>query len=415
MRRTGEDRTGAVIHQDEVRDPDRQFPFRVQRVTDLQTRIQSQLLGLLQGFLGGAALLALGAERLHLWVRRGEFLGQRMIGGDTNETRPHQRIWPRRVNCNRLAAIGTFEGKLQTARPADPVLLHQLHLGWPVIQPVDRFQQFLRETADLEEPLRQLAPLHLGTRAPALAVDHLLVRQNRHVDRVPVHHRILAVNQPLLHEVDEHRLLLTVILRVAGREHPAPVQPEAQRLHLRDHRVDIIVGPRLRMSARRHRRVLGRHPEGVKPHRMQNVVAGRQLVPRDHVAHRIIPHMTDMDAPRRIGEHLQHVILGLRLIALRDKGARLFPGGLPFRFNGFGVVARHIFGSCGLRVPPDLTEKVRRSRDQCDQRSRSRSRNSRARVRIASSTARTVAVGAGPFRVAKATFSDRASRAGSRI
>ena len=86
------------------------------------------------------------------------------------------------------------------------------------------------------------SPFNLGARPPALAVDHLLVGQNGHIDRVPVHHRVFAVNQPLFHEVDEHRLLLAVIFRVRGRKLAAPIQRPAQRLHLRLHLGNVAIG-----------------------------------------------------------------------------------------------------------------------------------------------------------------------------
>ncbi len=210
---------------------------------------------------------------------------------------------------------------------------------------VDGLQQLLGEVADLEEPLGQLAPLDLGAGAPALAVDHLLVGEHGHVDRIPVHHRVLAVDEARIEHVDEHA-------PAAGRNTPgrrwrtpAPVEAEAQRLHLRDHRVDVVVGPGLRVPAGRHRRVFRRHAEGVTAHRVQHVVARRQLVARHHVAHRVVAHVADMDAARGVGKHLEHVVLRPGRVGLGLEGAGLFPGFLPFRLDGTRVVAGHI----GLR------------------------------------------------------------------
>ena len=145
--------------------------------------------------------------------------------------------------------------------------------------------------------MRQFTPLDHGTGPPALAVDDLLVCQNRHVDRVPVHHSVLAVDEALFHHVDEHGLLLAIIFRVAGGELAAPVDGQAQRLHLRAHVGDIAVGPVLGMAAPLHRGVFGGHPEGVPAHRMQHAEPLRRLVAGDHVAHRIVADVTHVDAP----------------------------------------------------------------------------------------------------------------------
>ena len=126
---------------------------------------------------------------------------------------------------------------------------------------------------DLEEPLRQLALLDDGARAPAAAVDHLLVGEHRVVDRVPVDLRLLARDEAGREEVEEQLLLVAVIARVAGRDLARPVERQAHRLQLRPHRVDVGVGPRRRMGVVLHRGVFRRHAERVPAHRMQHVVA----------------------------------------------------------------------------------------------------------------------------------------------
>ena len=355
VRRRAEDRARAVVHQDEVGDPDRHFPRGVERVLHLQSGVEAQLLRLFQRLFGGAALAHRRNGAGQLGVVLLKRLGQRMIRGQPEEGRAQKRVGAGGVDVDGLEAVRRLRqrpGELQPARPADPVGLHQLHLRGPVVQPVDGIQKLARHVGDLEEPLRQFAALDLGAGAPALAVDHLLVRQNGHVDRVPVHHGILAVDQPLGQHVDEQRLLLAVVFGIAGGEHPRPVEAEAQRLHLADHRVDVAVGPVLRVPAGGHGRVLGRHPEGVEAHRVQHVEAVLFLVPRDHVAHRVVADVTDVDAARRIGEHLQHVVLGLVTLAGGLEGQGVFPGLLPLRLDAGGVIARHVFlrGRIGRRV-----------------------------------------------------------------
>ena len=128
----------------------------------------------------------------------------------------------------------------------------------------------LREFGDLEEPLRQLALLDQRARAPAAAVDHLLVGEHGLVDRVPVHLRLLALDQAGAQKIEEHLLLVLVIGRIAGRDLAAPVERQPHGLELLLHRRDVVVGPRLGMDLALHGGVLGRHAEGVPAHRMQH-------------------------------------------------------------------------------------------------------------------------------------------------
>ena len=350
MGRAAEDRTGAVIHQDEIGDIDGQFPSGIKGVAHAQASVMAQLLGLFDGFLGGAAPAGQRAEIGDLGVLRFEGAGDGVIGRDADETCAHQRVGAGGIDldlCMAMRRGDHVEGELKAARTADPIGLHRFDLGGPIIKPVQRIKQFAREIGDLEEPLRQLAPFHIGTRAPALAVDHLFIGKHGHIDRVPIHDRVLAIDETLFKEIEKERLLLAVVFHVAGREHARPVKAEAQWLHLGDHRVDILIGPIGGVAAAGHCGIFGGHAEGVKAHRVQHVKAARQLVARDDVAHRVVADMADMDAPRGIGEHLKHIVFRLVVTAARDKGSGLFPFLLPFGFQGGGVVARHGAGILG--------------------------------------------------------------------
>ena len=186
-------------------------------------------------------------------------------------------------------------------------------------------EQVLRESRDLEEPLGQLALLDQRARAPAAAVDHLLVGEHGLVDRVPVHLRLLALDQAGREEVEEHLLLVLVVVGIAGRDLARPVERQPHRLELRLHRLDVLVGPGARMDLALHGGVLGRHAEGVPAHRMQHVEAHGALVARHHVAHRVVAHVPHVDAPRRIGEHLQHVVFRARVVVAGGEDARARP------------------------------------------------------------------------------------------
>ena len=234
-----------------------------------------------------------------------------------------------------------MEGDFDTTGLADPVLLHQLHFGGPVVQIVDRVQQFPGIVTDFEEPLRQLATFDFGTRAPAFAVNHLFVGQNGHIDRVPVHDGFLAINQAFLEKIDEHRLLKAIIIGIAGRQFAGPIQRPAHRLHLRFHVGDVAVGPSAGVAATIHCGVFCSKTKGIPAHGVQHVVSGGSHIARDHVSHRIVPHVADVDSPRWIGKHLQHIVFRLRFVAFGDECASFVPAGLPFRFDGLGIVVGH--------------------------------------------------------------------------
>jgi len=222
---------------------------------------------------------------------------------------------------------------------ADPVLLHGADLFRPFGQPVERIEQVLGEIGDLEEPLRQFALLDRRARAPAAPVDDLLVGEHRHVLGIPVHLGSLARDQSLVEEIQEQHLLAVIIVDVAGRELPAPVDRQSHHLELRAHGGDVCVGPVAGVDPVLHRRVLGRHAEGVPAHRMQDVEALRALVAGHHVAHRIVARVADVDAAGRIGEHLQHVIFRARVVVPRLEELCRVPGLLPSGFGGARIVS----------------------------------------------------------------------------
>ena len=336
MRGHAEDRAGAVLHQDEIGDVDRQLPGGVERVTRREAGVEAELLGLFQRLLGGAAAPRLGAEFRHIRALGLEPPCKRVIRRQRDEGRAHQRVGPGGVDLDAvmaLGAVGEAKGELQPARPPDPVFLHGADLGGPVVEAVERIEQLLGEIRDAEEPLRELAPLDLRARTPAAPVLDLLVGEHRHVHRIPVDHGVLAVDEPGLEEVEKQRLLLAVILRVAGGEFARPVDRQAHRPELLAHGLDIGVGPVLGMAAAGHRGVLGGHAEGVPAHRVQHVVPGRQLVARHDVAHRVVADMAHVDAPRGVGEHLQHVVFRAALVPAGAKDAGLAPGLLPARLD----------------------------------------------------------------------------------
>ena len=218
VRRAAEDRAGAVFHQHEVRDIDRQLPVRIERMDRLDAGVETLLLGGVDDFLRGADAFDLGDELGEFRILRRRGLRQRMIRRDRHELGAEQRVVPRRENLQ-LGLAGRRRGRIereadqQAFGAADPVALHQPHLVGPAVQRIERVQQFLRVLRDLEDPLVHLALLDDGAGAPAAAVDHLLVGEHGHVDRIPVDLALLALGEPGAQEVQEHLLLMLVVGR----------------------------------------------------------------------------------------------------------------------------------------------------------------------------------------------------------
>ena len=113
MRRAGKDSARAVVHQNEVGDPDRKFCAR-QRMLHFDSRIIAQLLSGLDGLFGCSALARFRKESINLGVALHR-LGDGMVRRNPDKARAVQRIGPRGVNNDRLAAIDPLKPKLQTA------------------------------------------------------------------------------------------------------------------------------------------------------------------------------------------------------------------------------------------------------------------------------------------------------------
>ena len=147
-------------------------------------------------------------------------------------------------------------------RPAatDPVRLHRLHAFGPARQASSAAQQFGRVVCDTQEPLRQPFLLDQRAGAPAPSVDHLLVREHRAIDRVPVHPAFLSLGQAGAQQVEEQPLLLAVIIRVARRELARPVERQSHPLQLAPHGGDVLARSRQRDA--RHARGPHSPPEG---------------------------------------------------------------------------------------------------------------------------------------------------------
>ena len=347
--RAAEDRAGAVVHQDEVGDPDREGGARQERVRHPQAGIVPTLLRGLDRRLAGAEAAAFGDEGGRRRIARRHVGRQRMLGGYGQEGHAEQRVGAGRVDLDR-AQIRTRPGRRSCQREADPralaaadpVRLHHAHPLRPRLQPVERCQQLRCEGGDPQEPLAE--PLLLDDRAgaPAASVHHLLVGEHGLVHRVPVHERLAPLDQPGRRQIQEQLLLLAVIVGQAGGDLAVPVQRQAEPLQGGAHGLDVGQRPAGRIAAPLAGGVLGRQAERIPAHRMQHRMAARPLVARHHVAERVVADVPHMQLAAGIGEHLEHVVF--RPVRRRDvrhvEAAATVPGVLPARLSAAEVVAR---------------------------------------------------------------------------
>ncbi|KAF1858399.1 hypothetical protein Lal_00014910 [Lupinus albus] len=337
---------GAVAVRDQhvVADPDRHL-LAGDRVRDEQARGHALLFHRRHVGFDDGTLLALGDERLQFRIVLGRVLGQGVFRRDGAERDAHDRVGARREHVQ-LAVVDELtllvhdhvrEREAHARRLADPVRLHDAHALRPARQLVlDVVQQFVRVVRDAHVVHRDLALLDGRARAPATAVDDLLVREHGLVDRVPVHGTRLLVDDALLEHLQEHPLVPLVVVRLAGRHFARPVDGEAHRLHLAAHVGDVRVGPLRGRHVVRHRRVLGGHAERVPAHRHQHVVAVHPQVAVHHVIDRIVAHVTHVQLARRIGQHRAGVVLAFRetrIVLDGLIGVDRFPVGLRGLFD----------------------------------------------------------------------------------
>ncbi len=347
-------RAGAVAHQHEVGHPHR-HRLAGDRVDRAQAGVHAALVLGFQLGLGDAAVFQLGDEIRQLLVALRCLQRQRVLGRDRQEGDAHQRVRTGGEHAQRLGLTLHREVDLQPLAAADPVALHGFHRVGPARQRVQAVQQFLRVVSDLQEPLRNLAFLHHRAGAPAAAVDHLLVGQHGLVDRVPVHHRVLAVGQALFQQPGEHQLFPAVVVRAAGGELAGPVDGVAQRFQLAAHVVDVGVGPLRRCRVVLDGGVFGRQAERVPAHRLQHVLALHALVAADDVADGVVAHVAHVQRAGRVRQHRQAI--ELRSAVVLDDFVRVL--GIPVllrrRFHRLRAIPRSgdVLGSVlagGVRV-----------------------------------------------------------------
>ena len=146
VRRAAENGAGAVVHQDEVGDIDRDLPRRIERMQGLDAGVEAELFGGVDLGLRGAAMPALLDEFGQRRILRRRRRGQRMVRRQRHEFGAEQRVRPRGENFELALAVRRGflierEADQQAFRAADPVLLHQPHFFRPAVERIQRGEQ----------------------------------------------------------------------------------------------------------------------------------------------------------------------------------------------------------------------------------------------------------------------------------
>ena len=345
------DRPGAVVRQHVVRRPHRD-PLAVHRVDRVHAQEDAGLLPVGRLPLDVGQLAHLRQVRLELGpLRVGAQLGrQRRVGRDHHERRPEQRVGACRVDGDRLGAALHDEVDVGPGRPADPVALHRQHPVRPVaLQRGGVRQQPVGVLGDLEVPLGQHPADDLVAAPLAPAVDDLLVGQHGLVVRAPVDVAALAVGQPAVVEPQEQPLVPAVVLGVAGRQPPRPVERRRVPAEGRRLRLDVLVRPVRGVGVVPDRRVLRGQPERVPPDRVQHVLPAQEPVPGHRVADRVRLGVPHVQVTRRVREHVDQVEPLARVIGVVAGAERVDvrPAGLPLVLDVARVVRLRLVGSLG--------------------------------------------------------------------
>src|SRR5258706_97417 len=140
--------------------------------------------------------------------------GERMLRRDRAESGAHQRVGSRGKDAQHFLFSGKLvrEADVDAVTLADPVDLHRLHALGPAGERVERGEQLLGVSGDPHVVHRDLALLDERPGAPAAAVDHLLVREHRPVDRIPVHRTGLLVDETFLQHAQKQPLVPAIVL-----------------------------------------------------------------------------------------------------------------------------------------------------------------------------------------------------------
>ena len=329
----------------------------------------------------------------------GELADPLVLGGDDHERDAEDGVGARGEDFE--LAVGTLdvEEDLRADRAADPVALDLLERVAPCefVEPVEHA---LGVGRDAEQPLFHALLLHGEAAAHREPVAHLVVGQHGAQLRTPVDHRVGAVGEAVvlehlflfgfahgvpfvgreayfggaggvealvavfgegLDELGDGPGLLRVVAVVVvvhfeegplrpfvvggvARTHLAlPVERKADLIQLLAVAGDVALGGHGRVLPRLDGILLGGQPEGVVPHRVEDVETLEPLVARVDVGSDVAQRMAHVQpGARGVGEHVQDVELGARGVDSYAVGAALLPALLPFGFDLSEIVFHYL-------------------------------------------------------------------------
>ena len=227
MRRHAHDRTFAVTHEHVIADP-HGHRLTGQRMAHDQPRRHSLLFLSRELRFDRRSTPALVDERSQHGVASRRVSRQRMLRRYCTKRDAHDGVGAGR-ECMHHACVVTdcvWESDAHTLALADPIGLHGTHALRPSVHLVQGFEQILGVGRDLQVIHGNLAFFDQRARAPATAIDHLLIGKNRLVDRIPIHHAGLLIGDAFFQHAQEQPLIPAVVVRPAGRQFAAPIQGE---------------------------------------------------------------------------------------------------------------------------------------------------------------------------------------------
>ncbi len=264
-----------------------------------------------------------------------------MLRGKHHIGRAVQCVGTRGVN-GQLVPRRSAEVHLGAGGTADPVFL--LHLdALRIIHKIQVVDQTLRVVRNLQHPLRFYPAHDLAAAALADTVDDLFVRKHALAGSTPVDGHFLLVREPVLEKLQKDPLRPFVIIRVRRVDLARPVERQTDGLKLLLEARHILLRHDGRVHMVFNRVVFARQAERIPTDRVQHVVTLHPAFARDDVHGRVGTRMPYVEPlPGGVWELDQRVVFRLGGVVGGMKNAGLLPPLLPFLFNRFRIVCRHI-------------------------------------------------------------------------
>ena len=165
-----------------------------------------------------------------------------------------------------------------------------------------------------QEPLFHFFLFDESVTPPASVSDDLLVGQDSLTLGTPVHLAFFTIGQIFVEHLQENPLVPLIVFRQACIHLSRPVITESQPFQLPFHVRNIIQSPLLGMYPLCDGRIFCGHPQSIPTDGMDDVEPFHGHKAGNNISDRIIPHLTHMYSSRRVGVHLETVVLCLLLI-----------------------------------------------------------------------------------------------------